>query len=411
MLRHGNYLGKEVRKSCATLAAFRVIDKPLIFLFLICFQIRLELTYLFQESDISMPPFKRRKLSNDVSEPTQAKSQPLKKQIRKINSTEQNGPRQSAGRDDTLDLSSDPPSDRDEGFREDDEASSDQGSEGEDSLQGSDHEVDSVDESEDGTRTQENELRSISFGALAEAQDSLPNATRRKGAIQTNGIDGKSRRESLKTLRHQLSELPNATISKSKHSEKIQRGSKHAPTEQSSKRQVSRRREVIDTSQLCGANAKGQKLQGDPRFSAATGSVDHNKIRKNYAFLHEYAQKELQELRDTLREGKKRKRWKMSEDEQAEVKKEIMRRENRMKAEAQKEKEREVAQKHKKEEREKIKKGKKPFYLKKNKMKEEAKNQTWEGMKSKDKQKAEQRKRRRQEQKEMKRKPGERRAQ
>ena len=315
---------------------------------------------------------------------------------------------QNAGSEDA-ELSSEPPSDEDSGFREDDEA---------DSLEstGEDFSPDDSDVSEGNEKSPQNELQSISFGALADAQDALPQANDNSLTSKQLG-SGPEKTDKLKALRERLGELhakstkqSNISTEGKEHKSSIaQRTSKHAPPEQTSRRQVSRYRDVVDTSHIFDPNKTRQKLQGDPRFNAAAGSIDHEKVRRTYAFLNDYAEKELQDLKNTLAEGKKRKRGKMSEDEQAELKKEIVRRENRLKAIAKKNRERDVALEHKRGERQKVQEGKKPFFLKKGQIKEEAKSQQQAAMKTKDKEKSEQRKRRRQEQKEMKRRPGERR--
>ena len=372
-----------------------------------------------------MPSLKRRKLSHDLLEPHQSSSRPLKDQIQALNAnnfrpSSRNQTKDKCSSSGVSDHSPDPPTDEDEGFREDDEVSDRQSSEKDSTTDFSDDEDEkreSVDEAsgdDNDMKKQQNELRSISFGALADAQDSISKTSPLKAS--SAGESNTNKKNALTALRNltrpaktSVDVKRKAQDTQSRTRDKTQRVSKHAPTEQSSKRPVTRRREAIDTSHMFDANAQNWKIQSDPRFNAAVGFVDYEKVRKNYAFLNEYAEKELQDLKTTLDEGKKRKRGKMSEEEQAEMRKEIGRRENRIKAKAQKEKEREIAQRHKKEERAKVKEGKQPFFLKRGKLKQEAQSQVWEGMKAKEKQKAEQRRRRRQDQKEMKQKPGERR--
>ena len=305
-------------------------------------------------------------------------------------------------------------SNEDSGSREDDDLSEanshDQFSDVSEASDEEDHEV----------RKQKDELRTLPFGVLADAQDALPtNGRRRRTSSNAAPAADGDKDQKLQSLRDRLAELREKKTGKTPSKAPKQHGtqgmgphqreSKHAPGEQSSTRQVTRRRQVIDTSHLHDAHSLSRKLQGDPRFNAASGGVDSEKLRKNYSFLNDYAQTELKDLKASLVDGKKRKRGKLTEEEEVGLKREIVRRENRTKAEAQKYKEREIASKHKKEERQKVKEGKTPFYMKRGQIKEQARQEEWDGMKKKDKEKAEQKRKRRHEAKEMKRKPPERR--
>jgi ribosomal RNA-processing protein 36 len=72
------------------------------------------------------------------------------------------------------------------------------------------------------------------------------------------------------------------------------RASKNAPQEMSSKRAVTRKREVV------GA-AVAPKAR-DPRFdSAVNGRYDEREFRKNFAFLDDYRNDEMRLLREELR--------------------------------------------------------------------------------------------------------------
>lgn len=72
--------------------------------------------------------------------------------------------------------------------------------------------------------------------------------------------------------------------------------SKHAPSEASAKKPVSKIRD-IEGLQL-------RKAARDIRFDPALGKADPNKIRKDYAFLDEYRQHELKEMQNLLKTGK-----------------------------------------------------------------------------------------------------------
>lgn len=85
-----------------------------------------------------------------------------------------------------------------------------------------------------------------------------------------------------------------------KNSKKDQRH-KHAPTEQSSKRRVSKIRKID------GLNDKrhGSSLYGDIRFEKSTGrATDQSVVRRRYAFLDEYREKEISDLEGLLHDRK-----------------------------------------------------------------------------------------------------------
>ena len=85
-----------------------------------------------------------------------------------------------------------------------------------------------------------------------------------------------------------------------RNSKKNQRH-KHAPTEQSSKRRVSKIRKID------GLNDKrhGSGLYGDIRFEKSTGrATDQSVVRRRYAFLDEYREKEISDLEGLLHDRK-----------------------------------------------------------------------------------------------------------
>jgi ribosomal RNA-processing protein 36 len=126
------------------------------------------------------------------------------------------------------------------------------------------------------------------------------------------------------------------------------RSSKHAPTEISSKKAVSRKREVVSVA---------QRRFRDPRFENMDGPVDDLKIRRNYAFLDEYVDDEIKELKDTIKVTR-------DDDARERLKKALLSKESKRKAQMRKDKRDEIIDKHKKEEKELVKQGKQPFFLK-----------------------------------------------
>ena len=164
------------------------------------------------------------------------------------------------------------------------------------------------------------------------------------------------------------------------------RTSKHAPAELSSKKAVSRKREVVPTHKI---------NHRDPRFEPLSGAIDEQKTKKNYSFLDTYRESEISELKSEIRktkdsEGKER------------LKRALLSMESRKKAQEMKEQQQEVLRKHRKEEKEKIEQGKRPFYLKKADQKKMALVERFEGMKGKQVEKVIERRRKKKAAKERK---------
>ena len=127
------------------------------------------------------------------------------------------------------------------------------------------------------------------------------------------------------------------------------RSSKHAPTEISSKKAVSRKREVVPVA---------KRDYRDPRFESTTGPVDQSKVHQAYSFLDDYREDEMKELKNAIKTAK-------NEDSKERLKKALMSMESKKKTQIRKDKEQEILHKHRKEEKAAVKQGKKPFYLKK----------------------------------------------
>jgi ribosomal RNA-processing protein 36 len=127
------------------------------------------------------------------------------------------------------------------------------------------------------------------------------------------------------------------------------RRSKHAPTELSSKKAISRRREVVPVA---------KREFRDPRFEPLSGYVDETKVRAAYSFLDDYREDEMKELKSAIKTTK-------DEDAKEKLKKALMSMESKKKAQMRKQKEQEILDKHRKEEKELVRQGKQPFYLKK----------------------------------------------
>ncbi|CCF44889.1 hypothetical protein CH063_14143 [Colletotrichum higginsianum] len=201
------------------------------------------------------------------------------------------------------------------------------------------------------------DISAVSFGALAKAQASMPTSNkRRKGGAGTSDSESESDSGTEEVGRkHKYG----ANLAK--------RTSKHAPMEQSSKKPVSRRREVIVVPKM---------EVRDPRFDPLSGPVDEAKARKAYAFLDDYRKDEMRELRGEMKKTK-------DAGKKEEMKRLLLSMESKIKTRERKQREADVISEHKRKEKELVKQGKQPFYLKKSEQKKRFLMDQFAGMKKK----------------------------
>ncbi|OHE93181.1 hypothetical protein CORC01_11498 [Colletotrichum orchidophilum] len=199
------------------------------------------------------------------------------------------------------------------------------------------------------------DISSVSFGALAKAQASMPAAKRRKRGASPSEEEGSD-------------SGPEEVGRKLKYgADHVKRSSKHAPMEQSSKKPVSRRREII---------AVPKMEVRDPRFDPMSGPVDESKARRAYAFLDEYRKDEMKQLRAEIKKTK-------DAGKKEEMRRMLLSMESKMKARERKQRADDVIQEHKRKEKELVKEGKQPFYLKKSEQKKRFLMDQFAGMKKK----------------------------
>ena len=168
------------------------------------------------------------------------------------------------------------------------------------------------------------------------------------------------------------------------------RTSKHAPTAQSSKHQVTRKRNVVDVP---------KRVTRDPRFDALHQNSAHpGSSDKAYGFIRDYQKNEIAELKSALKQTR-------NEDDKETLKRKIVSMENRIKTKEGKDREQEVLRRHRKEEKEKVEQGKKPFFLKRKDLKEQALVEKFKGMKGKEREKLMEKRRLKESQREKKRMP------
>jgi ribosomal RNA-processing protein 36 len=159
------------------------------------------------------------------------------------------------------------------------------------------------------------------------------------------------------------------------------RSSKHAPVEMTAKKPVSRKRDFLTVT------AETKKPQPrDPRFmplgpgaSAGSGSgskIDEIKARKAYAFLDEYRESEMQQLRAAIKKTK-------DPAQKEQLQRALTSMESRKKAQERKDRERAVLEEHRRKEKELVRQGKTPFYLKRSEQKKRVLVEQFQGLKKK----------------------------
>ncbi|KAL7797487.1 hypothetical protein V8C37DRAFT_369636 [Trichoderma ceciliae] len=206
------------------------------------------------------------------------------------------------------------------------------------------------------------DFSSISFGALSRAAASLPRSEKKRNKAGAD-LDGASTKDTARdTAKESLNREPRK--SSSRRSDASKRSSKHAPQEMTSKKPVSRRREIL---------ADPRRKARDPRFDAMTRTLDEAKIAKNYSFLDEYRESEMAELRLQI---KKTKDAYAKED----LKRQLLSMESKKKARQKKEDEAKLLQEHRKKEKELVAQGKQPFYLRKSEQKKQLLMDRYAGM-------------------------------
>ena len=255
--------------------------------------------------------------------------------------------------------------------------------------EGSDAETEGSEvESSDGNRAAKSTLKSLSFGALAEAQAQFPPKSRKRKLPNDFGQGTQASRKDSP---------PQQADKREQLRPKQTRQSKHAPTILSSKHQVSRRRDVFEPSPSIKSR--------DPRFDASIQASNHDpsaveKANKNYSFLTTYQAAEILELKAQIKKTK-------DPEAVADLKHRVMAFENKVRSAEAKQRERDIEKQHQEKEKELIRTGQKskPYYLKPGEIKKLAEKERLEGMGAKARAKALQKKQKREKSKEARHMP------
>ncbi|KAI4165794.1 MAG: hypothetical protein LQ342_000737 [Letrouitia transgressa] len=174
----------------------------------------------------------------------------------------------------------------------------------------------------------------------------------------------------------------------------LSRPSKHAPTELSSKKSVSRKRPVLPSST--------RPLPRDPRFLPLCGPLPAPQLTaQHYSFLTSYLTDEIATLKSAIAAEK-------SPEARELLQRALVRQESRAAAQRGREAEQEVLREHRAQEKAAVRGGKRPFYMKKAEQKRAALVKRFEGLKGRDVEKALQRRRRKRAARERKGMPRER---
>ncbi|KAI0129956.1 hypothetical protein BJ170DRAFT_293741 [Xylariales sp. AK1849] len=188
----------------------------------------------------------------------------------------------------------------------------------------------------------------VSFGALAKAQASLPNARRKNQKQQSSGSEPGSSEEDS-SFEAEERHKPNAKKPQG-------RANKHAPAEQSSKRAVTRKREVVAVHKVAARDPRfGPSFSSSPHLT--TASLNEEAVRRNYAFLNEYRDSEMAQLKTSIKKTKE-----PAAKEQ--LQRALASMQSKKQAQKRKDTERAVVAEHRRSEKELVKQGKQPFYLK-----------------------------------------------
>lgn len=224
---------------------------------------------------------------------------------------------------------------------------------------------------------EKDEMSKLSFGSLNSAQKQLENDS-------DSGSGGSSDSDS------------GPEVSSSSHVQKPEkkrflkedhkRRSKHAPSESSSKRPVSKIRAIP------GLEPKSQSLYGDIRFDATYGKADLIKIRKNYEFLDEYRKDEINKMEAILKDKPQKY---LSEFQQNDLKNQIQTLKSRLNTMQNRDLEHKILSEHKQAQLSNFKSGKQanPYFLKQSEKKKLIQKARFDSMKSGQREKAMERKR------------------
>ncbi|KAI6354124.1 rRNA biogenesis protein rrp36 [Pyricularia grisea] len=245
-----------------------------------------------------------------------------------------------------------PPSEDDQDGRSSSPADeSDQGQQDEDEDEDDEEEGSGASEAEDDRKAQ------LSFGArlrLSQKRQKL----KPKGSTDQDPSDNQEQSWRGREARDSSNSSGKPGSKSTASATAPGRKTKSAPEEMSSKRPVSRYREVVKPP----PNARPKPR--DVRFEQELTGEDYQRFRRNYAFLDQYRDEEMAKLREII---SRKKGVTPADREDAKLK--LRKMEDEKRSQERKDREYELMREHKKKEKELVKQGKKPFFLKKSEQK------------------------------------------
>ena len=216
--------------------------------------------------------------------------------------------------------------------------------------------IDSLPQIEDEESFLRKKLESIPFSALAKAKRTIRHGNEDDlSDSEIDEFDADRKSESKKQEKKAIKMIE-------------KRGSKHAPTELSSRRPVSRKRSVVETASFAERR--------DPRFSSLSASKTNKGLfRSSYGFLREQQSSEIRELRTALTKLKRQEKHQAGpkatsefalrlRQEREQIEQALRREEGRENERQRRERKDEVLRNAQKEIDERVQKGGKRYYLK-----------------------------------------------
>ena len=200
------------------------------------------------------------------------------------------------------------------------------------------------------------EMQSIPFSKLVRAKQSL----------RQDGSEGEESDSEEDEFRAEQSK--GEVRARGRHKELERRDNKHAPTELSSRKPVSRRRTVVEL--------QGNATPRDPRFSSLSASLPNSGLfRTSYGFLKDQQSSEVTELKGIYSKLKRQEAnhagpkaksalAQSIREEKEKVEAALRRAEGRENERRKREREAEVIKREKKAIQQRVKEGGKPFFLK-----------------------------------------------
>ena len=279
--------------------------------------------------------------------------------------------------------------DREEAFSQSDddsaesESTSGEGNEDEDTAPSSDPKDDreSSDE-QDEDAAEGPSLADISFGALAKAQETFEPKPRKRKFVETQEDNFPER-----SAQNAEETFDTRKRAKEARLDAPRRSSKHAPTIESARKPVSRRRIIFDSS----ASTRSR----DPRFDPTVMSDNRNpaateRANKNYSFLSQYQAEEILALKSQIKKAK-------DPSVIVDLKRQVMSMESKIKNAEARQQENAIRKKHKEKEKEALRNGRKaqPYFLKEADVKRLAKEERLSGLGKKARDKADKRRQKR----------------